>query len=123
MIIDHNMTWFPGEGSGSGEYREMKEETQGTITAGCFHIMSNSSYSSFSEAKVAAEGIGDSYIKVVSDKFYVGIGNYTTMAVAESALASKNLNGYAIDSGTSNTIAVVKTGTNRSYTWDSYAAV
>ena len=110
MVMDRNMTWYPGEGGGAGEYRE---GVSGSVILGCFHIKIDFSYETFEQAKAAAEPYTDSFVKYDSGRFYVMISQYTTRAEAENAMYSRGLSGCIVDAGTSNTIAVVKTGTNQ----------
>ena len=110
MVMDRNMTWYPGAGGGAGEYRE---GTTGSVVLGCFHILLEASYESFEQAKAAAEPYSDSYIKYDSGQFYVMISQYTSRAEAENAIYSRGLTGCRVEAGTSNTIAVVRTGTNQ----------
>ena len=110
MVIDRNMSWYPGEGGGAGEYRE---GTDGTPVLGCFHIMVDAYYETFEQAYAQAEVYSESFVKYDSGKFYVMIGQYTTRAEAQDAIGSRELSGCTINAGTSNTIVVVRTGTNR----------
>jgi len=110
MLMDRNMSWYPGVGGGTGEYRE---GTGGTITVGCFHIQKDTAYDTFEQAKAASESYQDSYVKFNSGRFYVLIGQYTSRDAANNAISSLGLNGVSVEAGTSNTIAVVRTGTNR----------
>ena len=110
MVMDRNMSWYPGEGGGAGEYRE---GTGGSVVVGCFHIMMEKSYETFEQAKEAAEPYKESYVKYDSGVFYVMSGQYPTRADAESAIASRGLSGCRVEAGTSDTIAVVKTGTSQ----------
>ena len=114
MVIDRNMVWYPGDGGGSGEYRE---GTEGSTVLGCFHIMVDAYYESFEQAKSAAESYAgsyyDSFVKYDSGRFYAMMGQYTTRARAEEAIASRGLYGCVVNAGTANTVAVVRTGTNK----------
>ncbi|MDR1589774.1 MAG: SpoIID/LytB domain-containing protein [Oscillospiraceae bacterium] len=103
MMRDRNMQ-FDG-----GNYTE---GTTGGVVVGCFHIQSSAAYGSFEEAAAAAAGISSSFVKYESGVFYVCAGNYTTAAEAESAGASLGLSGN-ITSGTTYTVTVAETGTNR----------
>ena len=110
MVMDRNMTWYPGAGGGAGEYREGED---GSVVLGCFHIMLDLFYETFDQAKEAAEPYNDSYVKYDSGYFYVMTGQYTTRAEAENAITSRGISGALVNAGTSNTIAIVKTGTNQ----------
>ena len=109
MLMDRNMSWHPGVGGGAGEYRE---GTEGSVVVGCFHVQLDIAYNTFEEAKVVAESYESSYIKFYSGRFIVLMGNYTTRDEASSAISAMGRSGLVVESGTSNTIAVVKTGTN-----------
>ena len=109
MAIDRNISWHPGAGGGAGEYRE---GTGGSVVVGCFHIRT-AVYETFEQAKADAEQYQDSFIKYESGQFCVMIGQYTTRAEAESDMSARGLTEGYVDSGTTNTIAVVKTGTNQ----------
>ena len=109
MLVDRNMTWHPGDGGGAGEYRE---GTEGPVVVGCFHAQLDIAYNSFEEAKAVADNYEDSYVKFNSGRFIVLMGSYTTRDEANAAIASMGTGGLVVESGTSNTIAVVKTGTN-----------
>ena len=110
MVMDRNMTWYPGAGGGAGEYRE---GTGGPVVLGCYHIRMDAYYEEFEQAREAAEPFQDSYVKYESGWFYVMSGQYTSRAGAENAAAERGLAEYSVDAGTTNTIAVVATGTNR----------
>jgi stage II sporulation protein D len=110
MAMDRNMSWHPGTGNSTGEYRE---GTDGSVVLGCFHICMDTSYETFEEARIAAEPYLESYVKYDSGRFYVMSSQYTTRADAENAIITRGLTNCYIESGTSNTIAVVRTGTNR----------
>ena len=110
MLMDRNMTWYPGDGGGAGEYRE---GTQGPTVVGCFHLQLDLAYNSFEEARAVAANYESSYIKFDSGRFIVLMGNYTTRDEANAAIASIGQSGLVVEAGTSNTIAVVRTGTNK----------
>jgi len=110
MVMDRNMSWYPGEGGGAGEYREGMD---GGPTLGCFHIQVDAWYETFEQAKADAEYYSDSFIKYDSGLFYIMINQYTTRTEAENAIWEKGLAGCSVNAGTSNTIAVVRTGTNK----------
>ena len=110
MMMDRNMSWYPGTGGGSGEYREGVE---GAPVVGCFHVQLDIAYNTFEEAKAVAENYESSFIKYYSGKFVVLMGNYTTRDAANSAITSMGANNLVVEAGTSNTITVVRTGTNK----------
>ena len=110
ILMDRNMTWVPGVGGGSGEYRE---NADGSIVVGCFHIQMNASYDSFEEALSVAEEYEDSFVKYAGGRFYVCISNYTTWSEAADAIVEKDIGGFSVNAGTANTLSVVKTGTSK----------
>jgi len=110
MLMDKNMVWYPGEGGGSGEYREVKDGEVSNV--GCFHINLGNPYTSFEEAVAAAGDYADSFVKFVSGRFYVMIGSYVSRTDTENAIASRGLGGGTVDAGTTHTITVVKTGSH-----------
>ena len=109
MLMDRNMSWYAGEGGGSGEYRE---GTNGSPVVGCFHAQLEVAYDTFAEAKNAAASYAESYVKYVSGKFMVLVGSYNTREEANAAVSSLGAGGLAVEAGTSNTITVVRTGTD-----------
>ena len=109
MLIDRNMTWFPGEGGGAGEYRE---GTTGEVVVGCFHLQVNSGYETYSAAKAEANKYKSAFVRYQSGKFLVLINQYTSRDAANSAIATLELNDAEINAGTSNTVTITKTGTN-----------
>ena len=108
MLMDRNMVWQSGAGSGAGEYRE---GTTGSAVVGCFHVQINAGYETFVEAKAETEKYQNSFVRYQTGKFLVLVGNHTTRNAAESAMSSLGISGAAINSGTSNTITVTRTGT------------
>jgi len=109
MMMDRNMVWHPGEGGGAGEYREGAD---GSIVVGCFHIQLNAGYETFEEARDEAKKHQDAFVRYQSERFLVLIGRHTTRANAERAMSSLGISGTAVNSGTSNTITVTRTGTD-----------
>ena len=110
MMMDRNMSWFPATGGGTGEYRE---GTEGAAVVGCFHAQMDGSYDTFAEAKTVAENYESSFVKYFSGRFVVLMGNYTTRDETNRAISSLGISGLAVEAGTSNTIAIVKTGTSK----------
>ena len=114
MVIDRNVRWHPGEGGGMGEYRE---GIDGSVVVGCFHIMVDGYYDTFEEANLVAQSYAgsysDGYVKFDSGRFYAMMGQYTSSAQAYEAISDRGLTGCIVNSGTANTIAVVRTGTNK----------
>ena len=109
MMMDRNMSWHPGEGGGSGEYRE---GIGGSPVVGCFHVQLDLEFDSFEEAKAAAGGYQSSYVKYDSGHFHVLMGNYISRDDANRAVSSIGGNNLVVEAGTAYTIAVVRTGTN-----------
>ena len=109
MLMDRNMTWYPGDGSSAGEYRE---GTGGEVVVGCFHIQINDGYSSFEEARAEADNYQNGFVRFETDRFLVLVGRYTTRDAANDAISSMDLAGALVNAGTSNTITVTRTGTN-----------
>ena len=100
VVIDKNVVY------GAGNYYE---NIAGNIVVGCFHV-NLGSYPDYYGALNAVLGYTDGYVKYTGSEFCAMAGNYTTRD--EAALAASQLGG-TVDSGTSSTVAVVKTGTNR----------
>jgi len=109
MLMDRNMTWYPGDGGGAGEYRE---GTSGNVVVGCFHVQLNGSYKTFEEAKTEAGRHRNAFVRYQSERFLVLIGQYTTRDAANNAISSMGLSGAEVNAGTSKTITVTITGTN-----------
>jgi stage II sporulation protein D len=108
MMIDRNMYWNPG-GAASGDYQE---GTTGSVVVGCFHIQLDSGHNSFGDAKAVADRHTDGFVRYQSGRFLPLVGQYTTSADANAAIASRGFTGAMVNSGTSNTITVTRTGTN-----------
>ena len=83
----------------------------GDIVVGCFHIQLSTAYSTFAAAQAALAGRQDGFVKYSGGSFYGCIGNYTSADDATAAISSGKLTGASVNSGTSSTITVVKTGT------------
>jgi len=112
MLMDRNMVWNPSAVGGRGEFQE---GATGSIVVGCFHVQLNAGYSTFEEAAAEAERYQGAFVRYQSSQstpFLVLIGQYTTRAGAEDAVRALGVSGASVNSGTSNTIAVTRTGTN-----------
>ena len=110
MLMDRNMVWHPGGSVGAGEYRE---GTSGSVVVGAFHVQLNTIFSTFDEARTEAALHQNAFVKFDSGQFRVLIGNHTTRDAATNAMSALGLTGSAaVEAGTSNTITVVRTGTN-----------
>lgn len=110
MMMDRNMAWKAGVGSGAGEYREGVDSS---VLVGCYHVQLNSGYRSFEEAQAEADKYEGAFVRYQSEKFLVLIGQYISRAAAENGMADLGVRGTAINSGTQYTITVARTGTNR----------
>ena len=110
MVMDRNMSWRPGVGGGAGEYQE---GVSGSVVLGCFHIQIDAYYETYDQARGIAEQYYDSFVKYESGQFVVMIGQYKTRAGAEEAITNMGMTGCLVNAGTSNTITIVRTGTNR----------
>jgi len=110
MVMDRNMIWYPGDGTSPGEYRE---GTEGSVVLGCFHIQVDTPYNTFEEAQAASESYLNSYVKFDSGQFFVFVGQFTTREAASNLIDSAGLSNCSVNAGTSNTIVVVRTGTNQ----------
>ena len=108
MMMDRNMYWDPG-GASSGEYRE---GTSGSVVVGCFHIQPDQGYSSFAEAKVVADRYTDGFVRYQAGRYIPLVGQFATRDSAVAAISSRGFSGATVNSGTSNTITVTRTGTN-----------
>ena len=106
MLKDRNMYYI----SSTNVY---EAGTDGNVVVGCYHIMLQQAFSSFGEALSAVSGYNSGFVKYDSGSFYACIGNYTSDSEAYSVISSLGLSNATITSGTSRTIAVVETGTNR----------
>lgn len=110
MIADYNMYY----NSSTGNYAILGSGSA-DVVVGCFHIQLETAYSSYSEARSKADTFTsvNAFPKYENGSFYVCAGAYTSRAEAEAAAETLSLNqGYSISSGTSNTVAVVITGTD-----------
>jgi stage II sporulation protein D len=87
--------------------------TTGSVVVGCYHIQLNNTYATFAEAKAVADTYSAGFVKYCSGTFYVCVGNYISSADASAGAASLGITGCSVTSGTSYTVAVVETGTNR----------
>ncbi|MCL2201364.1 MAG: SpoIID/LytB domain-containing protein [Oscillospiraceae bacterium] len=112
MAMDRNMVWNPSAAEGRGEFRE---GTSGNIVLGAFHVQHGRSFATFEEARALANQHTGGFVRYhsgLSEPFLVMIGQHTTRAAAETAMANLNIPGASVCSGTANTITVVRTGTN-----------
>ena len=96
-----------------GSYSEGASE--GASSIGCFHLKMNGTYDSYDPAYAAAaewkDTFGAAFPVYDNGVFYVCVGNYTSRAEAESALAQYGVSA-SVYSGTAYTVCVTKTRTN-----------
>ena len=87
----------------------------GAPVIGCYHLQLDQTYQSYDLAAAAAAGLKGAYGAAfpVYDNgvFSVCVGSYTSQAAAESILHQRGLDA-AVNSGTSYTVTVTRTGTN-----------
>ena len=110
VLMDRNVSWQPNSGGGAGEYQE---GVDGSVVVGCFHILLSAKYDTFAEAKSAADSMSDAFVRYESERFRVLVGQFTSRASAEREMDSMSISGTAIDSGTQQTLTIVRTGTNK----------
>ncbi|UOO36853.1 SpoIID/LytB domain-containing protein [Oscillospiraceae bacterium CM] len=84
----------------------------GTIVVGCYHVQLNTSYATFASAQAAAAAYVKSFVKYSCGSFYVCIGEFISQDEAASYITANSIQNAAVTSGTSNTVTVVKTGTD-----------
>lgn len=111
VTVDKSLRWDKSTRS----YKESSVDNE--IEIGAFHIELSSAFSDYASAKTVADSINVSanvFVKYNSGLFYVCIGDYPHAANAEADRASMSL-GYqtTIDSGSSYSVSVVETGTDR----------
>lgn len=85
------------------------ELSTGAGTIGCYHIMLSGNYSSFAEAKNAADGVGG-FPAYYNGTYYALYGHYPSAEDAGAALASSGMNG-TVYSASSRCMVVTQTGT------------
>jgi len=113
MLMDRNMVWNPAANEGRGEFRE---GTTGSVVVGAFHVRLNQGFANFEEARAEANRHSGGFVRFQpgdGGPFFVMIGQHTTRAAAESAMAATGLGAaVSVCAGTQHTIVVVRTGTN-----------
>ena len=109
MMMDRNMVWNPGTGTVAGEYRE---GTSGAASVGAFHVQLDAGYGTFQEARAIADEHSGGFVRYENGTFLVLIGHYTSRTAAETAMASLGAPGAMVNAGTSNTVTVVRTGSD-----------
>lgn len=105
MLMDRTMVY----NSGSNSYSEGSE---GAVVVGCVHLKLNAVFDTYTAAKAVADGYDDAFVRYENGKFYVMVGQYVSSAKAAEAKESRRLDA-TVDSGTSHTVTVVKSRTNR----------
>ena len=93
--------------------REYLEGTEGSVVVGCYHIQLAQGFATAYDARAVSGNYSSSFVKYYNGTFYVSIGNYTSAESAYAAAATMTLPDYTINAGTSQTVTVVATGTNR----------
>jgi stage II sporulation protein D len=104
VIRDRNMR-FDGSGYVEG--------TSGNAVVGCFHIRLDAPYQSYADASAASYGYAGSFVKYAGGVFYVCVGEYISASAAGDDMAARGIYGATVDSGTTYTVTVVETGTDR----------
>jgi stage II sporulation protein D len=103
MLRDKNMVY-------DSSNRRYNEGTTGSVVVGCYHVQMNTAFSSYAEAQAAVSAYPGSFVKYSNGSFFGCVGNYTTADAASAAAGG--IPNSTVTSGTSSTVAVVKTGTN-----------
>ncbi len=109
MLMDRNMYYLPGTNT-------YHEGTVGDTVIGCFHIQLATQYETYEDARAAADTFTsvNAFVKYSSGVFYVCAGAYTSQADAQAAGEALGIQqDWSVTSGTSFTITVVATGTDR----------
>jgi len=112
MLMARNVVWHPTASEGRGEFRE---GTSGAVVVGSFHVKFSQGFATFEEARTIASQHQGGFVRYQSasqDPFFVMVGNHTSRASAESALAAFGAANVEVFSGTQHSIKVVRTGTN-----------
>lgn len=104
IVIDKNMSYKDGNYFAG---------LDGANPVGCFHIQMNTAYSTYGEARAAADQYAASFVKYLSGAFYVMLGSYTSSADASAAVSALGLSGCVVNSGTTHTTAIVETPTGK----------
>lgn len=111
VTVDKNLKWD----ASSRSYKEATLDNE--IEIGAFHIELSSAFSDYDSARAVADSLNVSanvFVKYSSGLFYVCIGDYPHAANAEADRLTMSLD-YAttIDSGSTYSVSVVETGTDR----------
>jgi stage II sporulation protein D len=104
MLRDRNMVYKDGQ---------YVAGTDGSVVVGCFHIQLNTYYATYAEAEAQAQLYSGGFVKYSFGKYYVCVGEYLSQAEAEEAIVSRGFIDASVTSGTTDTVVVVVTGTDR----------
>jgi stage II sporulation protein D len=104
MLRDRNMVYKDGQ---------YVAGTDGSVVVGCFHIQLNTPYATYDEAAAQAQLYSGGFVKYSFGKFYVCVGEYLSQQEANDAIVSRGFIDASITSGTTDTVVVVATGTDR----------
>jgi stage II sporulation protein D len=86
--------------------------TTGSVVVGCYHIQLDNTYSTYNEALAAVSSYQSGFVKYSSGVYRACIGNYISAEDTNAAISANGITGCSVNCGTSNTVTVVKTGTN-----------
>ena len=103
VLMDRNMVY----NAGSNSYTET-EGASGTVV-GCVHLRLGGSFGTYEEAAELAGQVEGGFVRYENGSFAVLRGQYTDR---DDAIAASG-DGGSVDSGSSYTVTVVETGTNR----------
>lgn len=111
MVVDRNVYY-------NSSTRSYVEGTAGSVVVGCFHIELAESFGDYESAYAVLSSLGDlgvnTFIKYANGLYYICIGSYTSSADASAAASALGIPySYSITSGTSYTVTVVETGTDK----------
>lgn len=106
MLRDRNMVY-------DGSANKYEPGTTGSVVVGCFHIQLNTAFGTYGEAMAAVSGYESGFVKYANGQFYGCIGNYISAEDTNTAISIYGIANCTVTSGTSSTITVVKTGTNK----------
>lgn len=85
--------------------------TESGQTIGAYHILLPGTYTTFAEAKAAADAVGG-FPAYYSGKYYALYGNYTSSSEAAAGMASAGISGQ-VYSASSRCMVVTQTGTSK----------
>ncbi len=85
----------------------------GSVVVGCYHVQLDSPFSTYDGAAAAVAGYSSGFVKYSNGSFYGMIGQYLTSEDATAAISSNGITGASVNSGSSYTMSVVATGTNK----------